>query len=1093
VEVFGYPVQIGKIQPPMLPEETLRRDRLIDWLHAKTRSRLALVVADPGYGKTTLLADWSRRTRVRTLWYRLDEHDRDWAVFIHHIVAAGREIDPEFAPNTAGLLRELAANLDNRGAIVRTLLAELRAWAVVGTALVLDDYQQVDDVPEIREIVRELVVRGPDRLAVVIASRTRPTLPLARLRAIGEAAEIGTDDLRFDRDETERLFRDTYHDPLERDLLDDLARTTEGWAATLRLVESVVHGRPRDEVRTVIRSLSGRHGDLHDYLAEEVVGRMPRAAQDFVERSSLLAIVTPELASAAAEVTPDAARGFLDAAESAGLLSRRGRTGQAGRLFHPLVQTFLEGRLHDAVGALAVRQIHARIARAAEPASWSVAAYHFAAADLADDAVRVLSAAVPIILGSGAYKDAEQLASHLHPATLGAWHDVIVASGRLRAGDPAGAATAAARAIDRVVGGGDRSIPVAIAMGSMMNASYGLGDLRGALLWAERVSAEEPSSDHSELADALTSLVSTTVDADLGGAIHAYGNLATRFERRGYWHYQGISLLNAAWMLRARGDVQATRDAAAGAVDALSRSSAGTEISSAQTLLAWAFAHDGDWVAAEAKLAESVEAAAPGTRFESLVESAEIVGAYDDPVRASQMLREADLLGAPNASLESFQQRLTGEQLSRLGRPTEAIEALSAIAADCATGYPAFHVQRLLAQLNAHVLAFGTVDPALLSALETLARRQGTQSALLETSLLRGLSATPDEASAIVSAIGLHDRALLSIRAEAVLRRIADLSDEAIDVVRAEAESRPRRWRMPIRILVAAPGGRERWQAARLLEVIGTKEDVRLLRLASKESRGQLRHPDFGKSLARRVADPVYVDDLGRLVIWVGSLEIPGTTIRRKALALLCFLVAQPKMSATRDQVLDALWPDQDPEQAANSLHQTVYFLRRVFEPEYVEDLSPGYLHHDPDVLWLDSDLVTSRSHQYRRIAASIGALATPAQAERVSEIYSGRFALDFTYEEWAAPIRDSMHARYLEIVERAVTHDADTGQIDRAMRLAQRAIEIDPQLDEVEKTVIRLYTLVGAYAAAAEQYGHYSLGQRDLGLDPPHLEDLLG
>ena len=72
IEVFGYPVQIGKVQPPMLPEETLRRDRLLDWLHAKTRSRLALVVADPGYGKTTLLADWSRRTRVRTLWYQLD-------------------------------------------------------------------------------------------------------------------------------------------------------------------------------------------------------------------------------------------------------------------------------------------------------------------------------------------------------------------------------------------------------------------------------------------------------------------------------------------------------------------------------------------------------------------------------------------------------------------------------------------------------------------------------------------------------------------------------------------------------------------------------------------------------------------------------------------------------------------------------------------------------------------------------------------------------------------------------------------------------------------------------------------------------------
>ncbi len=787
MEVFGYPVQIGKIQPPLLPEETLRRDRLLDWLHAKTRSRLALIVADPGYGKTTLLADWSRRTRARTLWYRLDEHDRDWAVFIHHIVAAGREIDPAFAPNTGGLLRELAANFDNRSAIVRTLLSELRAWAVTGTALILDDYQHVDDVPEIREIVRELVVRGPDRLAVVIASRTRPTLPLARLRAIGEAAEIGTDDLRFDRAETESLFRDTYHDPLERDLLDDLARTTEGWAATLRLVESAVRGRPRDEVRAVIRSLSGRHGDLHDYLAEEVVGRMPRPAQDFVERCCLLAVATPELAAAAAEVTPEAARSFLDAAEWAGLLSRRGRTGQAGRLFHPLVRTFLEGRLHDAVGMPEIRQIHARIARAAEPATWSVAAHHYAAADLADDAVRVLSASVPVILGSGAYKDAEQLASHLDPVTLGAWHDVIVASGHLRSGDPAAASEAARRAMERV-GSGDRSIPPGVAMSSMMNASYGLGDLREALRWAQRVSEDGPGSDPAELADALKSLVSTTIDADLGRAIRGFWDLAARFEGRGYLHYLGISLLNIAWMSRARGDVEATRDAAARAVEALGRSSAGTEMSTAQTVWAWALAHDGDWAAAEEKFAASLGTTVPGTRFESLAECAETIGAYDDPVRAAQMLQEADLVGAPNGSLRLFQRRLTGEQLSRAGKPGEAIAILSSIANDAATGYPGFHVQRLLALLNAHLLASGALDLKVWNELEALARRQGATSALLEASILRGLARTPPEASATIEALGARDRAWLSVRAEAVLRRIADLSDAAMDVVRLEAK-----------------------------------------------------------------------------------------------------------------------------------------------------------------------------------------------------------------------------------------------------------------------------------------------------------------
>ena len=55
---------------------------------------------------------------------------------------------------------------------------------------------------------------------------------------------------------------------------------------------------------------------------------------------------------------------------------------------------------------------------------------------------------------------------------------------------------------------------------------------------------------------------------------------------------------------------------------------------------------------------------------------------------------------------------------------------------------------------------------------------------------------------------------------------------------------------------------------------------------------------------------------------------------------------------------MDALWPEFDPGDALNSLNQTVYFLRRVFEPDYKDDLSPGYVHHDSDVIWLDTDLV---------------------------------------------------------------------------------------------------------------------------------------
>ena len=112
-------VQYAKVQPPPLREETLARDRLLDWLHAKIHSRVVLVLADAGYGKTTLLADFARRTRLRSLWYRLDDDDLDWTSILHHLVAAGREHDPGFAPATLSMLSETGIGGPSREASPR--------------------------------------------------------------------------------------------------------------------------------------------------------------------------------------------------------------------------------------------------------------------------------------------------------------------------------------------------------------------------------------------------------------------------------------------------------------------------------------------------------------------------------------------------------------------------------------------------------------------------------------------------------------------------------------------------------------------------------------------------------------------------------------------------------------------------------------------------------------------------------------------------------------------------------------------------------------------------------------------------------------
>ncbi len=341
----GYPIQLAKVQRPALREETLARDRLLDWLAAKVNQRVVLVLADAGYGKTTLLADFSRRTRLRTLWYRLDDDDRDWISFISHLIAAGREHDPGFAPTSAAMLGDLSMGGPTVEAATDVFLRELPAIAERGAVLILDDFHSVDESPEVRRIARELVARAPERLSIIFASRRVPSIPLARMRASGEVAELGTDDLRFDPTETARLFSETYGRELEPDVLADVAARTEGWAASLQLVQAALRDRSPADIRRFVRGLTGADQELYDYLAEEVVGDLPDDLQQFLMRTSILQVVSADLAEVATGLDADEVGRLSAAAERLTLLTRPSRTARLAQRYHPLVREFLEARL----------------------------------------------------------------------------------------------------------------------------------------------------------------------------------------------------------------------------------------------------------------------------------------------------------------------------------------------------------------------------------------------------------------------------------------------------------------------------------------------------------------------------------------------------------------------------------------------------------------------------------------------------------------------------------------------------------------------------------------------------------------------------
>jgi len=136
---------------------------------------------------------------------------------------------------------------------------------------------------------------------------------------------------------------------------------------------------------------------------------------------------------------------------------------------------------------------------------------------------------------------------------------------------------------------------------------------------------------------------------------------------------------------------------------------------------------------------------------------------------------------------------------------------------------------------------------------------------------------------------------------------------------------------------------------------------------------------------------------------------------------------------------------------------------------------------------------VSSASAKCLATIRSIIGEPSPDAVENLSAAYRGRFALDFEYEDWAGSFRDSLHASYLQVVERALTLDLSSGHYDRGIRVARRALEVDPSAESVEISLLRLYRASGAHAAAAEQYARYATRLRDdLEIEPPTLDALL-
>ncbi|HLY14714.1 MAG TPA: BTAD domain-containing putative transcriptional regulator [Candidatus Limnocylindrales bacterium] len=1088
-----FPLQAAKVQRPALRAETLHRDRLLDWLTAQADSKVILVTAEAGYGKTTLLADFSRRTRRRVLWYRIDENDRNWVSLVRYLVAAGQEVDSAFGAATRAALDQLGtADPSGRVALVAALVADYGAFASTGGAiLILDDYHQVDDVAEIRDVLNDFVSHAPDGLTIVFAGRRTPSLAFAKLRSTGAVAELQTADLRFDLAESDRLFRETYGRNLDQDLLADVAHHTDGWAACLQLVQSALRNRSSAETREFITGLSGAAGDLHDYLAEEVVGDLEPAVQLFLMRTSLLQSVYPKLAAVIGEVDDlDAGRQVAET-ERIGLLSRRSDAHGGGRRYHPLVQEFLEARLRRDFGDAEIVRLHRLVAHFAEDTDWRLAAHHFAAAGDIDDLHRLVEASVPSIMAGGDFAVAESFIDRLPDGRSWPIFDIVLSRMELRRDRLPEAVRLAEAAVSAQRGSGP-SVLLDQALANLGSVYHHAGLLEEAVVVCRELAEFGRSEYLVAIGRAIVQITEASVDGSIDDALQRFSEMAQTQWQGGDLHYFGISQLNIGEFERTNGNAEAALNAADQAVAALTASSAGHEIPAARLIRAWANAHLGRPAEALAELDSGTSGAFAIVGDETRVEAASILATYFDARRAREILAGVGPTSdMPRDLYDQYLVALSDIDISD-GLTRRAIERLTSIDVDRPHRESGFKAHVLTTRAFAAVLLADPVAEETVIAAIAQASEQGAGRWLAQAKLLLAALRGTAGLEAILQATGPSSGPWMSVLAELFMCDLVKQSPLIDALIDRQVRERPGRWLMGLRRALSSGNRDSQERAAALLDTHGEPPDVVALRAFARKG-GKLKEVNVaGRGLARRVADRVSIEDLGRVRISIGPRVVEGDAVRRKVSALLCLLVTRPNMAAARDQVVDALWPDQDPGAASNSLNQTVYFLRRVFEPSYVEDTSPGYLHHESDLIWLDSELVTAESTACKHAIEVARRSSAWSDIDRVSRTYRGRFALDFEYEDWSTDYRENLHSSYLEVVERAIDDETNAARFDRAIELSRRALDVDPSCEQIERRLLRLYRITGAHAAAEQQYQHYAIQLReDLGISAPPLSEI--